>query len=102
MRHSLPQRMKNSRRIVRRAVMALAVVVLPVWYVAAWLAVSRATHDGFISGPMAARLAPVFAPIRHYAGRYSGPGSRELYDAWWAVNPVSTPGVWVEFTPDQQ
>ena len=57
------------RRIVRRAVMALAVVVLlVVWYVAAFASVSWSVGAGYISGKTDDVMQhTVFAPLRWYA-----------------------------------
>jgi hypothetical protein len=58
----------SRRRIVRRTVMALAVVVLlPVWYVAAWLAVSRAAGDGLISRRTVQSVHVYQLPLYEYA-----------------------------------
>jgi hypothetical protein len=56
------------RRIVRRAVLVFAgVVLLPVWYVAAWLAVSRAERDGHITYYIGGQIRPAFSPLLSYS-----------------------------------
>jgi hypothetical protein len=77
------------RRIVRRAVMALAVVLLlPVWYVAAWLAVSRAAHDGMIRPATVLTIRPAFAPLITYC-ESELPAAAWLRGVWWRINPVT-------------
>src|SRR5262245_46063674 len=78
-------RATRPRRIVRRAVIALAVVVLLVaWYVSAWLLVTHATQRSIIDGSVALRIRPVFEPLRRHAEtRY--PGASMLSQLWWAT-----------------
>jgi hypothetical protein len=77
----------RKRRIVRRAVMALVVVVLlPVWYVGAWLAVSRAERDGLAASRTLERAYPVFVPLLRYC-ESDWPGADLLSRVWWKVNP---------------
>jgi len=64
-----------------------AAVLLPWLYVAAWLAFSRSAHHGTISGSTVVKVAPAFGPIRDYSGS-DLPGSRQLYELWWRLNPV--------------
>ena len=77
----------------------MGVVLLPVWYVGAWLALSRLTHDGIINGGLAATLAPAFSSVRQYSGSEL-PGSHVLYDVWWTTNPLPPGGWFSQFTPD--
>jgi len=77
------------RRIVRRAVMALAVVVLlPVWYVGSWLAISRAQRDRLIHPRTAQKISPAFRPIVDYCDTEL-PGSNTLRRLWWYLNPYT-------------
>jgi len=74
------------RRTVRRVALCIAaVLLLPVWYVAAWLAVSRAAHDGYISVNSVAMVRPVFVPLKSYCDA-KRPGGAVLRDLWWTVN----------------
>jgi len=76
----------RSRRIVRRAVMALAVaMLLPVWYVGSWLIVSKAANSGVISYKAALVIHPAFEPLNAYC-LLGMPGSESLYHLWWSVN----------------
>jgi hypothetical protein len=82
------------KRIVRRAVMAVAVVLLlPMAYVSAWLSASRAIHNGIISAHcLVSNLGfVVFAPLMDYSGS-DRPGSRQLFDLWWTINPIERRG----------
>jgi hypothetical protein len=98
------------RRILRRVALTIATVaLLPLWYVAAWLTVSRAEHDRLISFSTAQRVRPAFVPLLRYC-ESELPGSRLLGRTWWYVNPpvieklvVSTPmgveaigTIWIE------
>jgi hypothetical protein len=75
------------RRIVRRTVLALAaVVLLPLWYVAAWLAVSKVTHEGLIKTSIAQSLRPLFVPILNYTDA-NLPGASLLHRAWYTTCP---------------
>jgi len=74
-------------RIVRRAVMALVVVVLlPIGYVGVWLAISRAEHDGHIGRATVQGIRPAFVPLVRYC-ESELPGSDVLGEMWWLVNP---------------
>src|SRR5262245_60269751 len=76
------------RRIARRAMMALAgCVLLIAWYVGAWLAVSRAEHDGIVSKATAQRIRPVFVPLISYCDQ-EWPASGLLRGLWWRFNPL--------------
>jgi len=80
----LPSRRK---RFARRAVLALAVVVLLLgWYVGAWLAVSRAAHDNWIRYPTAETAHWAFEPIVRYC-HTDYLGADALCDLWWTINP---------------
>jgi len=76
------------RRIVRRAVIALAGVVLLLgWYIGAWVCWPRIwaiSYYRFPSGTLAT-IDRCFVPILWYT-RTSYPGSRELSSLWWTVN----------------
>lgn len=76
----------RTRRITRRAVMTLAVVVLPpVWYIGAWLAVSLAAREFTCSSETTYYyLRPAFEPLMWYCAT-DLPGSTSLNDAWWFV-----------------
>jgi hypothetical protein len=100
----------RKRRIVRRAVVALAVVVLlSSGYVFAWLIVSRAAHDGYL-GPVHVRIArPMFDPLVRFC-ETDLPAANALCALWWNVNPrlirssrgqleSIMPGTCVEFAP---
>jgi hypothetical protein len=81
----------NRRRIVRRAVMAVAAfVLLPVGYVALWLAVSAAAGNGLIGEGVARSLRPVFLPLILYCDDMSRPGACRLSELWWRTNPLRT------------
>lgn len=73
------------------------VLMLPVWYVAAWLAVSRVARQGFVSGTVAANVSPAFAPIRRYSGS-DLPGGHWLYSSWWRMN--RPPSGWFQAAPN--
>lgn len=78
--------MTVSPRVRRRTLFALAVVVLlPAWYVATWIVVSRAAHKGTISRTTAATIRPAFVPILSYCDS-SLPASDALVSLWWDVN----------------
>ncbi|MFO1093945.1 MAG: hypothetical protein U0992_11625 [Planctomycetaceae bacterium] len=75
------------RRFVRRVVMALAVaVLLPVWYVGAWLSIGWLANEGFISVTTAKMMRPAFAPILVYA-ESDMLGAEAIAAAYWVVNP---------------
>jgi hypothetical protein len=75
------------RRIVRWVLLTLtAVVLLPFWYVGAWLVVSRADCGGHISPAFVQKLRPAFVPLLTYCSS-DLPGSRTLCRIWWRVNP---------------
>jgi len=75
----------RSRRIIRRAVMALAVVVLlPVWYVGTWLVLSRAAREDMIDGSMTAQIRPAFVPLIWYCNSDLA-GAELLHDIWWTT-----------------
>lgn len=77
----------RSRRIVKCAWISAAVLMLlPVWYVSAWLTVSRAEHDGHISITTAQKIRPAFAPLLDYC-ESELPASGLLRHIWWSVNP---------------
>jgi hypothetical protein len=77
---------EHKRRFVRRVALCVSVVLLlPIWYVAAWLAVSRAAHDGYISVNSVALVRPVFVPLKSYCDA-KRPGGAVLRDLWWTVN----------------
>jgi hypothetical protein len=81
-----PNNRRSPRRIVRRAVMALAIVVLlPVWYVGAWLAYSRAAQEELMPYPVQSGLAPLFRPAVAYADS-EWPGALLLSNLWWKLN----------------
>jgi len=83
----------RTRRTVRRSMLAVAaVVLLPVWYAAAWLIVSRAAHDGVISGNTVMTVRPAFVPIKRYCDA-DFPGGTVLRDLWWKFNPGSSEDV---------
>jgi len=80
------------RRIVKRAVMALAgVVLLPVWYVLAWLTWPTIERNSVMSVPDA---APLFVPIERYC-EADLPGSSTLRKWDYEVN---TKPIWVALT----
>lgn len=75
------------RRVVRCAWISAAVLILlPVWYVSAWLTVSRAERDRYISKTTAWTVRPAFAPLLDYC-KSDLPGSKLLGRIWWSVNP---------------
>jgi hypothetical protein len=75
-------------RIIRRAVMALAVVVLlPGWYVASWLSISRLADEGFVSRGTTNTIRPAFEPVLLYC-ECGMPGADVLTKTYWAVNPT--------------
>jgi hypothetical protein len=77
----------RKRRIARRVVLTVAtIVLLPVWYVAAWLAVSKATHEGLIKSSTAKVLRPVFAPVLNYTDAEL-PGASLLHRVWYTTCP---------------
>lgn len=77
----------RKRRIVRRVLWTFAAVaVLPVWYLAAWLTVSRAEHDRIINFATAQKVRPAFVPLLSYC-ESDLPGSGVLRRTWWLVNP---------------
>lgn len=82
-------RSSHPRRIIRRAVTALAVVVLlPVWYVGAWLVWPR-IGDGSLYGRTPTLVAAInrfFEPLDSYI-LTGNPGSDELNRLWWWANP---------------
>lgn len=83
------------RRIVRRAVMVVAVVVLLLaWYVGSWVLWPRVC-DGILYGRAPTLVAAInrfFDPITSYS--QSGcPGSDVLSRLWWWANPEY---LWVE------
>jgi hypothetical protein len=79
---------EHKRRIVRRVGLGVtAVLLLPVWYVAAWLVVSRAAHDRIISAETTMKMRPAFRPIKLYCDA-DLPGGAALRDLWWKVNPT--------------
>src|SRR5262245_28446366 len=83
------QRMPTTRprRIVRRAVLALVVVVLlPVWYVGGWIAISKLINEGYIGRSVADHGRPLFLPLIRYCE--SGfPAGRLLGNSYWSLNP---------------
>lgn len=77
----------RTRRVVRRIALTLAaVVLLLVWYVGAWLTVSRAEHDRMITAATARKVRPAFVPILKYCDS-DLPGAGFLSHLWWSVNP---------------
>jgi hypothetical protein len=75
------------RRIIRRAVIAVAgTMLLLSGYVTAWL-VSRAYGAGLLSSPAGAVIGPAFAPIKRYCDAEL-PGGIFLRDLWWTVSPI--------------
>jgi len=78
----------NRRRTIKRAALLLGVPVLLLsWYMSAWLTVSRAAHQGFISAATATEVAPAFKPILAYCSA-GHPGAKSLKRVWWALNPL--------------
>jgi hypothetical protein len=68
--------------------MAVGVVVLlPVWYVLAWLTVSRAAGSGLIGSGTANLVSPAFVPLIRYCDQ-PRPGARSLSELWWRTNPL--------------
>ena len=75
----------RKRRFVRRVVLAVAIpVLLLLWYVGMWLAVSRAEHDGYIGSATAKSVRPAFVPLISYCAAEL-PASGLLRGAWWRV-----------------
>jgi hypothetical protein len=72
----------------RRMVIAAMLVLLPVWYVGAWFAVSKAGSSGSnVVRTAAVAMSPVFMPIRCYS-RAALPGSTWLIEQWWKMHPA--------------
>lgn len=80
----------RARRTVRWIVIAVSTPILLLsWYIAAWFAVSRAIHNGYINGTTAQTIRPAFVPLLKYC-ESELPGARRLCDLWWRVNPRFT------------
>jgi hypothetical protein len=77
----------RKRRFVKRAVLAVAGVVLLVsGYVSSWFTVSWAERTGTIAPLTAERLRPAFFPVLQFC-ESDLPGAGILADAWWRMNP---------------
>ena len=75
---------KRKRRLVILAIL----VLLPVWYVGAWFAVSKSGSSGSnVVRTAAVLISPVFKPIGWYC-RAELPGSKWLIDQWWKMHPA--------------
>jgi len=84
---------ERKRRLVRTAKLAvIAVVLLPVEYVGAWLALSRAVNHGVVNTAVGEAVRPVFKPLILYCD-LKKPGSDMLYKLWWRVSASSEAGV---------
>ena len=59
-------------------------VLLVVWYVGAWLLVSRAAREGMIGWGTAKLIRPAFAPLILYCDTRL-PGGDAVSDLWHAV-----------------
>src|SRR5262245_60193839 len=82
------------RRIVTRAVMVVAVVVLlEVGYVSAWIAATKASDYGTVSD--AEFFLPVFRPLIQYADS-DLPGGTALSDLWWLANRDKIGSRWID------
>lgn len=80
----------RSRRIARRVVLALAaMLLLLVWYVAGWLAVSHAARHWMIDANTTFDIRPFFAPLISYCDN-GLPGGAALSDLWWAATDQPT------------
>ncbi|MFO1092256.1 MAG: hypothetical protein U0992_02945 [Planctomycetaceae bacterium] len=77
----------RKRRIVRRILwISLAIVLLPAWYAASWMMISRLALDNYISNSTAEATRPVFKPLLRFC-ESDLPGAHALSDLWWSVNP---------------
>lgn len=70
----------------RIALTIAAVILLPVWYVLAWLTISRAERDGHISLALAKKFQPAFVPLLSFC-ESELPGAGVLGHVFWSVNP---------------
>jgi hypothetical protein len=78
---------RHKRQIVRRIVLTIAaIVLLPVWYVGAWLVASRADRDGIINYNVGRKTRHFFTPLVSYCNE-DRPGAELLIDIWWTINP---------------
>ena len=88
------------RRIVRWGLLGVCgILLLPVWYVLTWLAVSRAAGDGLIGNSTATFIRPAFLPLIRYCDQ-PRPGARTLSELWWRTNPLhelhKAPGTYIQ------
>lgn len=82
--------MFNSRRhlVIRYSLLTVGLIVLlPIWYVLAWLAVSRAAGDGLIGNGTVTLVRPVFLPLIRYCDQ-PRPFAESLSALWWQTNPL--------------
>jgi len=90
----------RKRRIVGRAVMAVAVVVLlPVWYVSAYCGMYWLRGKRVVSPSQSQTLkATVFAPLDAYLKDEDAPGSHTIrvFELWWMYRGNDTPWSWKE------
>ena len=76
----------TKQRIRRCAVLAaIAIVLLPVAYVASWLGVSRAVNTGTVGIGFGEAVRPAFKPLILYCDLQK-PGTDTLHRLWWSVS----------------
>jgi hypothetical protein len=75
---------RPKRRTVGRVLLAV-VVLLPAWYVAAWLGVSLAVNHGIVGAGAGEAVRPAFKPLILYCDLRK-PGSDTLHRLWWTVS----------------
>jgi hypothetical protein len=75
-----------ARKRKRRLVIVAILVLLPVWYVGAWFALSKAGSSGSNAfRAIAVAISPVFKRIGWYC-RADLPGSTWLIKEWWKMH----------------
>jgi hypothetical protein len=77
-----PAERPNKRRTLRRVAVCIAVLLMiPIWYVTAWLSCAVAFNRGYVGVGYGNYALPLFAPLTAYAnsGMYGADGLQRLY-----------------------